>query len=286
MNYLEKHIIDEHKSELNTCYDDFAREIMALQNADTFTLLFATDIHYIREYAPYVPVYKKLKQMVEFSGYVGADLLAVAGDSVDGNTTLDCQYRDLLDVVSLVKNSKTTSVSFAKGNHDDCSWYAFKNGLGDRGTISAKQWYTHAVNPIRVQYPITLDNENITGGYYYTDYPHLKIRVITLNTNDVPFVPGDDGNFKDNTVVGQWCLGVGERQLKWLCETLKFSESGWSVIVIAHSHPGDRALKNRELLAEILDAFKSRKKVLQKVTSSILKQRQIMILQKILQMTF
>lgn len=259
MNYMEQYVFREHDKNINKEYESFAKEIMSLQSVDTFTLLFATDVHYIRRYALYVPSYYKLKEMVEFSGYIGADLLAVAGDSVDGNTTLDRQYRDLYDIVSLIRNSKTTSVAISKGNHDDCSWYAFKKSLGDKGTINDEQWYTHVVNPLRVSYPMVLDDKNPTGGYYYIDYPFHKIRIINLNTNDVPIVLGEDGNFLNKDIVGQWTLGVSEKQLKWLASVaLKFDQQDWSVLIVSHSGaPIDKHVRNRELVTELITAFKN-----------------------------
>lgn len=259
MNYMEQYIFAQHDKNINKKYEGFAKEIMALQNADIFTLLFATDVHYIRRYALYLPSYYKLKEMVEFSGYIGADLLAVAGDMVDGNTTLDRQYRDLYDVVSLIRNSKTTSVVLSKGNHDDCSWYASKNGLGAGGTINEEQWFNHVVNPIRVSYPIVLDEENPTGGYYYVDYPFHKIRVINLNTNDVPHIMGEDGNFINEDMIGQYGLGVSEKQIKWLAnKAFKFNEEDWSALIISHSGaPIDEHVRNRELVSRIINAFKN-----------------------------
>lgn len=262
MNYMEQYIFAEHDKNINKEFESFAKKIMSMQSADTFTMLFATDVHYIRRYALYVPSYYKLKEMVDFSGYIGADLLTVAGDIVDGNTTLDRQYRDLYDTVSLIRNSKTTSVVISKGNHDDCSWYAFKNGLGDKGTINEEQWFTHVINPIRVSYPMVLDDENPTGGYYYIDYPFHKIRVINLNTNDVPLVMGEDGNFINHSMVGQYELGICEKQLNWLAnKALRFDEEGWSVIIVSHSGaPIDKHVRNRELVSKIISAFKSGEK--------------------------
>lgn len=259
MNYMEQYIFAEHEKNINKEYESFSKEIMSMQSPDTFTILFATDVHYIRKYALYVPSYYKLKEMIEFSGYIGADLLAVAGDMVDGNTTLDRQYRDLYDIVSLIRNSKTTAVAIAKGNHDDCSWYAFKNGLGEKGTINQEQWFNHVVNPIRVSYPMELDENNPTGGYYYIDYPFHKTRVITLNTNDVPLIMGEDGNFLSKDMVGQWTLGISEKQLKWLANTaLCFSEEDWSVIIVSHSGaPIDKHVRNGELALQIIKGFKN-----------------------------
>ena len=68
-------------------------------------------------------------------------------------------------------------IAISKGNHDDCSWYAYKNKLGLDSVISPEMWYSYVVNPIRVRYPISIDENNKAGGYYYIDYPLHKIRV-------------------------------------------------------------------------------------------------------------
>ena len=264
MNYLEEHLFREHMNNVDTKYEDFAREIMNEQNPDTFSLLFATDIHYIRKYAPYIPSYYKVKEMVEFSERVGIDLMAFGGDSVDGNTTLKRQYRDLYDFISLVKKSKTTSVLVTKGNHDDCSWYAYKNELPVKeGAISPEQWYNHVINPIRTQYPIVLDEENRCGGYYYIDYPYHKIRVINLNTSDCPEITDEEGRFKDEKYCPQWCVSLQQAQLKWLVKALTFEEAGWSVMFVSHNtlikfkDEHDEGTINGDIAWEIIKAYKN-----------------------------
>lgn len=129
MNSVEQYIFQQNMAQLDTHWEPFAKEIMALQTPDTFTCLYATDIHYIRKYAYYAVVYSRLQEMVAFSGHIGADLLAVTGDLADGNTTLTRQYRDLYDVVSLLRQSKTTflacpraTMTTAAGTVTSMSW--------------------------------------------------------------------------------------------------------------------------------------------------------------------
>ena len=222
MNTTENYIFNQHLKNINTKWEDFSREVKEIQTPETFSILYATDIHYIRKYAMYIPAYYKIGEMVEFSKYAGFDLLALTGDIVDGNTTLKRQKRDLYDIVSLVREAKTTSVLISKGNHDDCSWYAYKNELGKDAIITQDLWYSFVVNPIRVQYPIVLDKENVAGGYYYIDYPLHKIRVININTNDTEIIE-EDGKFKKENC-GQWNLGIRQKQLNWLIKALEFHD--------------------------------------------------------------
>ena len=233
MNVTEEFIFGQHMKNINVKYEEFSREIKSMQTPDTFTFAYATDIHYIRNHPFLFTGYYKVKEMVEFSKYIGLDLIALTGDIVDGNVKIESQERDIYDIISLVKDAKSTSVLISKGNHDDCSWYAYQNNLGIEAIITPELWYSYAVNPIRVQYPIILDEENIAGGYYYIDYPMQKIRVINLNTNDIPCIVNEKGTF-DKECCGQWRLGISEKQLLWLSKVLKLTEPGWAVIFMSH----------------------------------------------------
>lgn len=264
MNVIEEYIFQQHLGNLNTKWEKFSKEVKSLQTPETFSILYATDIHYIRKYANYIPSYYKVKEMVEFSKYAGFDLLAITGDIVDGNTTIDRQKRDLYDLISLIREAKTTSVLISKGNHDDNSWYAYKNNMGIESVISPEEWYAHVVNPIRVQYPIVLDKDNLAGGYYYIDYPVHKIRVINLNTNDTVCILNKEGKIiKEHC--GLWNMGLQEKQLKWLTDALKFDESGWAVMIMSHDFllkqdiSGER-LRNGSLAWEIIKAYRDRNK--------------------------
>ena len=215
MNVVEEYMFNQHMKNIDDRFEDFSRECMSMQTSESLSVILSTDIHYIRKYALYIPSYYKLKEMVDFSGYIGADLLAVLGDLVDGNTTINRQYRDIYDCVGLLKNSKAQSVLLSKGNHDGCEWFAYENHLEAGNCLSAEDWYIHAINPLRVQYPMTVDKENSAGGYYYIDYPLQKIRVINLNTSDTVAVLDDDGCLT-REYCNHWRMGLSEKQLQWL----------------------------------------------------------------------
>ena len=110
---------------LDTRFEQFATEVVREQNPDTLTVLFGTDVHYIRFYDNYAPVYEKVQEMVEFSRRVGVDLLALTGDLIDGNAPIETQFRDLFDLMTVIKRTDATSVILSQGNHDDCSWYRY-----------------------------------------------------------------------------------------------------------------------------------------------------------------
>lgn len=264
MNAIEQQLFEHLTEHLNPKWEPLAKQTMALQNPDTMTLLFAADPHYIRHYSYYAPVYFELERMVEFSGYVGADVLAIAGDLADGNTPLENEYRDLYDVVSLVRKAKVGSVVLSKGNHDDCAWYSFQHDIPvSESVIDAEQWFNHVINPLRAQYPILLDDENPAGGYYAVDDAFHKIRLLNLNTNDYPLLTKEDGTFVEQRFVGQWNFGMQEPQLRWMAKMLQVPE-GWSVLTVSHTCPfhaeGGEGFYNAELVLQLLKAFKNGEK--------------------------
>ncbi len=259
MNALDEFILAENDKRVDFYWEAFAKEVMAAQTPETFTLLFATDPHYIRRYPRYVPALRKVEEMVAFTGKVGVDLLAITGDLADGNVPLDLEYRDLYDLVSVVRGAKSRAVVLSRGNHDDCAWFACQHDLpADGSVITDEQWYTHVVNPIRVQYPILTDDQNPAAGYYAVDDPVHKIRVLNLNTSDMPWVLNDEGKFYDRSLVGQWCFGLREKQLRWIARMLQLPDEGWSVLFMSHACPFkcEEPVHNADLFAALIDAYR------------------------------
>ena len=261
MNTTEEFIFMHHMKNIDVTFEDFARECMELQTPEVLSIIYATDIHYIRKYALFTPAYYKLREMVDFSGVIGADLLAITGDVVDGNNTIKRQYRDIFDCMNVLKKSNTTSVLLSKGNHDTCEWFAYKEKLNNENWLSGKDWYIHAINPLRVQYPMELDTDNIDGGYYYIDFPLQKIRVININTSDTVNVLDENGLLLKE-YCSQWHLGMQEKQLKWLADSLIFETEGWSVVFMSHDFlcqisDTEGIVSNGSLAWEIICAFKN-----------------------------
>lgn len=245
---------------LDTRFEEFATEVVREQNPDTLTVLFGTDVHYIRYYNNYAPVYEKVQEMVDFSHRIGVDLLALTGDLIDGNAPIETQFRDLFDLVSLVKQTEATSVILSQGNHDDCSWFAYKNALGAESVISDNEWYGAVVNPIRTSFPMTLDENDPAGGYYYVDYPVQKIRAINLKTSDNPLVLEEDGKHLVQKYCSQWAFGFREAQLRWLAEALQVP-ADWSVVFFSHTCPYiEEDMHNRDVFAELVRAYRNGEK--------------------------
>ena len=72
----------------------------------------------------------------------------------------------------------------------------------------------------------------------------------------------DKDNKLNKDIIGQWTLGIREKQLKWLAsKALKFKEDDWSVIMVSHGGaPSDEDVTNRELVCQIIKAFNNGEK--------------------------
>ncbi len=125
---------------------------------------------------------------------------------------------------------------WCEGNHDDGN-YSLKNHP-DSTRLNESDLYSllYSANSDAIY-----DKDHATEGYFYKDFPHLKVRLIFLNTEQ-----GDgDGGFME------------EHQLVWFAETaLNMSgKADWNVITLAH-HPLDYGMASiiRDCTS-ILEAF-------------------------------
>ncbi|HFI0164182.1 TPA: metallophosphoesterase [Streptococcus suis] len=110
------------------------------------------------------------------------------------------------------------------------------------------------------------------GSYYYKDFNNHKIRIVVLDLYSMPLNP--DGsemyNYNDHN-------GYCQDQLKWLVDTALRVNEDWHVLVMTHSSPfgpedgmtnNTGGQGNRQLLPQILEAFKYGRSVLLRNTKS------------------
>ncbi|MBE6887679.1 MAG: metallophosphoesterase [Ruminococcaceae bacterium] len=183
--------------------------VQSRQSENTFTMLLGSDVHLSLTHAC-------TKQMLDSTTHAGQamrivkemsdiDCSAILGDYIwDNSETADSALRAFKKVHQLLGEHDF----WAEGNHDD-----LHNGEG----ITSQEKFEHigAWNTGAVT-----DSANPTGGYCYRDYADKKIRVICLNTCE-------------ETTDG---LLLGDKQLKWLEETVSQMNTGWKCILLSH-HP-------------------------------------------------
>ena len=142
-----------------------------------------------------------------------------------------------------------------KGNHDD-------NSL--RGRIENKNEAKVNAELTDAELTELYNNSKATGNdnalYSFTDFEPQKVRIIYLNSIDVPYIL--DG--KKIRYPGQWCYGYQQKQLEFFAkQALNFSDktdSGeWKVVILQHltSATGftDGTVYNEDVFWGILDAF-------------------------------
>ena len=115
------------------------------------------------------------------------------------------------------------------GNHDQL--YTTKDTPGRLWNSGAYDLFGRYCNGIK----------EIPGGYGYLDLESAKVRVIYLNTSDLP----------SETTAGAY-LGMTEEQVNWLAKTLLESgdKAGWKILILSHA-PLDLINKSDVLTAYV-----------------------------------
>ena len=193
---------------------------MTGQDGNTLNLAFITDLH--------VTAFEDLplKQVEVWNRNTNGlacvdesrniDFVVLGGDYLWNNTSTtlvraERAYKLLQECFYQFKDKQ-----FAlKGNHDDNS---IANNSSYIVTDSERygylgQQYTDAV---KIKYG------NAEKSYGYIDFERQKIRVLFINTVDIP------------SYTGQHITGVSNTQLNFFADALNITESGWAVLVFSH----------------------------------------------------
>ena len=261
---IEEYLTEKTDNNIITNLNDFKK--MNLEDVEriTFTILYATDLHYDSERELCVGSLKKLREMIEYSRMANnIDLIIIGGDITDGHSQIQSTLHNISNIINILVDA-AAPVLVCKGNHDSNSWYAYQNKLGEGNWISDERWYRLVTENFNRGF--CFDDENKNSNYCYKDFPAKKIRVIALNTSDIPEVTDEDGKLiRESCEI--WNLGISEKQLKWLAGALEFKEEGWSVIFTSHNLPfcdkktNKSVVHNGNIAWEIIKAFKCKKKV-------------------------
>lgn len=127
-----------------------------------------------------------------------------------------------------------------------------RHGLGIM--LTKDELYSNLVLPC-----VGTDVTTTDGNYFYRDFTDYKIRVIVLDSSNVPFEENDDGSIKYD---GVNLSVLGEKQMIWLStEALKI-DYNWKVIILMH-HPLNGSLDSMcpydgHILVGILNAFNNK----------------------------
>lgn len=247
------------ENELSGLYE----KVASLQSQTTKSIGFITDTHYIKNS---IGVYgfnaiKHVRNIADFSNYGLLDMVIHGGDIINGKTD-PARYKselyEMLKEISAVKCPKAV----LKGNHDYGGWYNanIANPLLTN-ELSPLEWFNRFTKPFISDF--ISDSANPTGSYFYKDYDDIKLRVICLNTADIPYLANADGSPKYPSIDKH---ALRNEQLNWLANkalnfSSKTSPSGWAVVTFSHvpfyNPDSVKVVENGEVANGILKAFKT-----------------------------
>lgn len=240
-----------------------ASKIMRLQNENTVTIPFITDIHYAtdtfiqEDLENYGRTDNHIKNVAELSHMIPLDCIVGGGDFVDGGTTKDTNVSNYKKVVSMF-GLANCPFFLTKGNHDDNSWGDGRQGRGTtaRNKVNqnymasdptSKSWHgnmSYTIKPSEMYEIITRpstiwdiqENPNDKNMYYYYDVPGKKVRVFILNSYDIPYIYDSDGTVK---YLGVNVGGYRQAQLKWFADNLVSTPTDYTIVCFQHIQWGD-----------------------------------------------
>jgi len=220
---LSPSIVDNYVQSIASAYDNMSR--------DSFTFLFKTDSHYSAD----TPYSNSALNNMRFFGamqkILPIDLYVHGGDLINGDHKTEEIARDsILGPISAMTESRTVPFFPLRGNHDDNSWaYLSSGSLPSNGIIDTNEWFDYALSGTD---GIVMGN----GAYGYFDHEESKIRVLLLDTSDIPYEEDSNGEFAYSSYGGH---GLRNEQLNFFANALTFSDKGddgknWAVLVVSH----------------------------------------------------
>jgi len=229
-------------NELSKDYMTFAQAATSNTADDNLTLAFKTDTHHTNG--------RPLNDFVDFAKlqkYVPIDLYVHGGDLINGDHGTENIATDLLrESISAMNAPDSVPFVSLRGNHDDNSW-AYHKASGNQygifpedGIISSDEWREVAFTNSSA---IVMDEE---GSYGYMDHEASKIRVLFVDTSDLPYEPDENGMYYYGAYTGH---AIRDRQLNFMAEAMSFNDKGddaqnWAILIV--SHVPIETMKNNE----------------------------------------
>jgi 3',5'-cyclic AMP phosphodiesterase CpdA len=159
------------------------------------------------------------------------------------------------DFFKTASSSANIPAFILKGNHDQNYHHATDYKLPD-SVITDKEFEQIYQDSVADLGEVRSGNSN----YFYKDFPEKKIRLIGLDSYDLPEGANADGTPKFNRFL---ISGFQQAQLNWLANTALQVAKGTTVIIAMH-HPVDGTLAtadnaskviNHDVLQQILNDF-------------------------------
>ncbi|KAF0525682.1 BppU family phage baseplate upper protein [Pediococcus acidilactici] len=222
---------------------------------DNFNVGFITDAHLqLDDYAP---------NSIAHYAYIAAasrrarlDAIIAGGDNTNGWWEKDQKLVETRHATSTLFNraASGTDVFFQMGNHDTG---INQNGHNTPDTCLSESDIKAMYHTADLIYDEVRDGDSLYG---YKDYPDKKVRLIWLNSFDLPYELKEDGTYKYDFLRQP---SYRNQQLTWLAEkALKMPNKDWQVMVFTHAPlPNTFGVIpnefNSDVLIGILNAFQN-----------------------------
>ena len=183
----------------------------------------------------------------------GARFLLHAGDMSNGNRPKEQSRREAFLSAEAMRGSGLPAL-FVIGNHDDNTYFCRDNPEAGNNGISGTEWQT-LVQPEGL--PEGAVAAPGVSNCYYLDFPDRKVRLLMLNTIDLPFEERPDGSLKYYTINDH---GFSKAQLEFVAHTAldlsRLPDSAkWGVLAVSHMSLG--FLPNGAAMEKIFRAFQA-----------------------------
>lgn len=192
--------------------------------------------------------------------YNHADALIALGDNINGDEPTGRLNMTLMHVRAMLQTKYVRTAMFMiRGNHD--------NGAGHQNTEGKSADEVLDDNAIKNGFGTKLNYyDEVRDGdslYFYKDFPEKKVRIIGLDSNDIPIEKKDsNGHYAYDTNTA----GFRAQQLNWFAnKALMLPDNTWQVVVFFHipfpnafgQWAEDNTFKNYHHAIAILNAFKN-----------------------------
>jgi len=243
----------------------FVNELNTMKSISdsTFNVGFITDNHHqLSTYSPgSLTHYANIAALTRM---VPINTVIAGGDNINGYYGKDQKLTETRQATNALygRVNHETDVFFMLGNHDTGNG---QNGNNIPATVVSE-------NQIKSYYLSKLkafgETRNSDSLYGFKDYDDYKIRVIWLNSFDLPWTLKSDGTYQYDFLTTS---GYRNDQLEWLAKSaLKLNSNEWHVMIFTHCPlPGTFEVAagqsklnqiNSDALISVINAFQQGKK--------------------------
>lgn len=236
--------------------DTFSHATNVPHGDNIVNIAFITDNHHQEDADPWSKYSYSGKSLEHYQWFAQGTLrtkpdIAIAnGDNINGDTYRPTLIWTTMHVWAMLSTVYLkTALFMLPGNHD--------SGVGQTPKLVAKDAMTEhdLKNAYHTVKPLYGEVRNGDSLYFYKDLPDKKVRVIGLNSSDMPWITDSQGNYVHNRLEE---AGFGVAQLKWLADVaLKLPDNSWQVVFFFHHPLSTSTFYNAQALIDIIKAFKN-----------------------------